>query len=414
MTATDPYHPRTVAQRVLMVSWEYPPVIEGGLARAVAKLSESLALGTDTEVHVLTRGEPGDAADEVLCGVHVHRVLESDRPTEMGAFMSWVGELNADLHARGVELLSNHDFDVVHGHDWLVGVAAKRLADQAGVPFVATVHATEYGRHQGWVYVAPQSEIHRSERWMVHVADRVLVCSHYMRDHVADVFDVPLEKVTVAPNGIDPGDLQPLPDLETIRGALAAPDEQLVLLVGRLVYEKGFQDALEALAGEDGVIERVGKVRFVIAGSGTHEWELKEQARQLGIADRGTFMGWIDDGVLHSLYKVADVIVVPSRYEPFGLVALEAMASGCPCIVADTGGLREVVPHEEAGLRFTPGDKRQLADLIERVLVDADLRNGLAAQAAEHVMTFDWSEVAHQVAGIYESLQSSDSAAAVA
>jgi len=397
-----------------MVSWEYPPVIEGGLARAVAKLSESLALGADAEVHVLTRGEPGSAPEELVAGVHVHRVLESDRPSEMRAFMSWVAELNEDLQARGLQLLAAHDFDIVHGHDWLVAVAAKRLADSAGLPFVATVHATEYGRHQGWVYVAPQSEIHRAERWMVNVADRVLVCSHYMRDHIADVFDLPLAGITVAPNGIDPGDLQPLTDLDTVRGALAAPDEQLVLLVGRLVYEKGFQDALEALAGDEGVIARVGKVRFVIAGSGTHEWELKQQARALGIADQGTFMGWIDDGVLHSLYKVADVIVVPSRYEPFGLVALEAMASGCPCVVADTGGLREVVPHEQAGLRFTPGDKAQLAALIERVLQDDDLRAGLAAQASEHVLAFDWSQVAQQVLGIYESLRPLDAVSSVA
>jgi glycogen(starch) synthase len=392
--------------RVLMVSWEYPPVIEGGLARAVAKLSESLALdvGLDVEVHVLTRGAAGVPLDETLCGVHVHRVIEAPRPTEMRAFMSWVKAFNDDLHARGLELLAEHEFAIVHGHDWLVATAGKRLADAACAPFVATVHATEYGRHQGWVYVAPQSQIHRAERWMVHVADRVLVCSHYMRDHVADVFDAPLDHIIVAPNGIDPDDLRPLPDLDVIRAALAQPDEQIVLLVGRLVYEKGFQDALEALAGPGGVIERVGKVRFVIAGSGTHEWELKEQAKALGIAGHGTFLGWIDDGVLHSLYRVADVIVVPSRYEPFGLVALEAMASGCPCIVADTGGLREVVPHEQAGLRFTPGDKRELGELIARVLTDDDLRRGLAAQASEHVLSFDWAEVAGSVAGIYQSL----------
>lgn len=389
-----------------MVSWEYPPVIEGGLARAVAKLSESLALdpALDVEVHVLTRGGPDSPLDEVLGGVHVHRVVEAPRPTEMRAFMSWVRDFNDDLHARGMELLADHDFDIVHGHDWLVAMAGKRLADSARAPFIATVHATEYGRHQGWVYVAPQSEIHRAERWMVHVADRVLVCSHYMRDHVADVFDAPLDHIIVAPNGIDPDDLQPLPDLDVIRGALAREDERLVLLVGRLVYEKGFQDALEALAGPDGVLERVGNVRFVIAGSGTHEWELKEQAKALGIADDGTFLGWIDDGVLHSLYRVADVIVVPSRYEPFGLVALEAMASGCPCIVADTGGLREVVPHEEAGLRFTPGDKKQLGALIERVLQDDALRAGLAARAAEHVLSFDWADVARGVGEIYRAV----------
>ena len=116
-----------------------------------------------------------------------------------------------------------------------------------------------------------------------------------------------------------------------------------MLLVGRLVYEKGFQLALEALPG---LIERVGKVRFLVAGSGTHEQELAQQATELGLDDHGTFLGWIGDDVLHSLYRIADLTVVPSIYEPFGLVALEAMARGCPCLVADTGGLREVVPNE--------------------------------------------------------------------
>ena len=147
--------------------------------------------------------------------------------------------------------------------------------------------------------------------------------------------------MTVIPNGIDRGDLHPVADLDALRATFAAPDELLVLLVGRLVYEKGFQLALDALPQ---VIRRSGRVRFLVAGSGTHEAELREQSRRLGLDEHGTFMGWIGDDVLHSLYRIADLCVVPSIYEPFGLVALEAMASGCPCIVADTGGLREVVP----------------------------------------------------------------------
>src|ERR671920_2532363 len=150
------------------------------------------------------------------------------------------------------------------------------------------------------------------------------------------------QRISVIPNGIDPDDLQPQPpeDLAALRARFAAPDEKLVLLVGRLVYEKGFQDALEALPG---LIRRLGNVRFLVAGSGTHEAELRKQAEKLGLMEHGTFLGWIGDDVLHSLYRIADLCVIPSIYEPFGIVALEAMASGCPCIVADTGGLREVV-----------------------------------------------------------------------
>jgi glycogen(starch) synthase len=168
------------------------------------------------------------------------------------------------------------------------------------------------------------------------------------------------------------------------------------------VYEKGFQLALDALPG---VIAEVGNVRFLVAGSGTHERELKEQARRLGLWEQGSFLGWIGDDVLHSLYRIADLCVVPSIYEPFGLVALEAMASGCPCIVADTGGLREVVPlGERVGLRFHGGDAEHLGVMIERLLVDEELRDRLVTEASEHVLRFDWDDVARRTRAIYSSV----------
>jgi glycogen(starch) synthase len=168
------------------------------------------------------------------------------------------------------------------------------------------------------------------------------------------------------------------------------------------VYEKGFQLALEALPG---LVERLGDVRFLVAGSGTHEQELRRQAAELGLDAHGTFLGWIGDDVLHSLYRIADLCVVPSIYEPFGLVALEAMASGCPCIVADTGGLREIVPEDErVGLRFNGGDPEHLAVMVERLLTDDALRERLVVEASEHVLSFDWADVARQTAALYAQL----------
>jgi glycogen synthase len=230
----------------------------------------------------------------------------------------------------------------------------------------------------------------------------VIVCSYYMRGHVADIFDIDERRVAVIPNGIDPSELRTVADLAALRGEFAAPHEKLVLLVGRLVYEKGFQLALDALPG---VIEHLGDVRFLVAGSGTHEAALKEQARRLGLSRHGSFLGWIGDDALHSLYRIADLCVVPSIYEPFGLVALEAMASGCPCIVADTGGLREVVPRgERVGLRFNGGDAEHLGVMIERLLVDDALRDRLVTEASEHVLRFDWDDVATRTRAIYSSV----------
>ena len=391
-----------MSSRVLILSWEYPPLIEGGLARHVRKLSEQLvALGA--EVHVLARGLEESPQEEEVEGVMLHRVREPERPRELTQFVTWVEHMNADMLAAGVELGDRYDFDVVHGHDWLVAVAGDHLAKRFGVPLAVTIHATEYGRHQGHVDRHPQSYIHGVERWMANRADRVITCSHYMRDHVADVYGLEESRISVIPNGIDPLDLQPVDDLERLRGRFAAPGERLVVLVGRLVYEKGFQLALEALPG---IIDRVGDLRFLVAGSGTHEQELRRQASQLGLDAHGSFLGWIGDDVLHSLYLIADLCVVPSIYEPFGLVALEAMASGCPCIVADTGGLREIVPEDErVGLRFNGGDAEHLAIMVERLLTDEPLRERLVAEASEHVLRFDWGDVARQTAALYADLR---------
>jgi glycogen synthase len=389
-------------KRVLILSWEYPPLIEGGLARHVRKLAENL-VKHDTEVHVLTRGLDHSAEEDVE-GVIVHRVAEPTRPRDLDQFVAWVEHMNSDMLAAGVELGDRYDFDVVHGHDWLVASAGDHLARRFRCPLVVTIHATEYGRHQGWVDKHPQAHIHGIEKWMANRADRVVTCSAYMREHVSDIYGLEEDQVAVIPNGIDPSELVPVDDLDTLRGRFAQPDEKLVLLVGRLVYEKGFQLALEALPG---LIERLGNVRFIVAGSGTAEHELREQASELGLDEHGTFLGWIGDDVLHSLYRIADLTVVPSIYEPFGLVALEAMASGCPCLVADTGGLREVVPSDETvGLRFRSRDPQSLGQMAERLLTDDGLRDRLVAEASEHVLGFDWADIARQVDGVYDELVS--------
>jgi len=388
--------------RVLILSWEYPPLIEGGLARHVRKLAGGLG-EEGIEVHVLTRGGEESPAEEVREGVRIHRIIEPKRPTDLGEFVAWVERMNSDMLAAGVALGDHYDFDLVHGHDWLVANACDHLAKRFGAPLVTTIHATEHGRHQGWVNKHPQSYIHGVERWITNRSERVIACSHYMREQIADIFGVDEGKISVIPNGIDPDDLT-APDereLNRLRSEFAMPEEKLVLLIGRLVYEKGFQLALEAMPK---VIERLPSTRFLVAGSGTHEAELRRQAEDSGLMEHGTFLGWIGDDVLHSLYRIADVCVVPSIYEPFGLVALESMASGCPCIVADTGGLREVVPHDTAGLRFRSRDPEALAEVAIRVLSDDELGRRLVEDGYTHIRSFDWADVAEQTASIYREL----------
>jgi glycogen(starch) synthase len=388
--------------RVLLISWEYPPVIEGGLGRHVRKLSEHL-VKDGVEMHVLTRGGGRLPVEEERHGVIVHRVPEPPCPRDIDAFVRWVEAMNADMYEIGMELCERFEFDLVHSHDWLVAGAAQRVARRLGRPWLTTIHATEFGRHQGYVKTYPQSHIHASERKMARRADAVITCSRYMGSHVATVFGVPSKRITVIPNGIDPRDLEHVvADLPALRARYASPEERLVLLVGRLVYEKGFHLALDALAP---VIKRSGNVRFVVAGTGTAEAELKRQARRLGLRAHGSFLGWVGDDMLHSLYRVAEIAIVPSIYEPFGLVALEAMASGCPCIVADTGGLREVVPGDgTVGLRFPSRDSAALGELLEQVLTDDAGRARLVAEARAHVLRFDWAAVARRTRALYAGM----------
>src|SRR5687768_13077009 len=224
--------------RVLILSWEYPPLIEGGLARHVRKLAENLA-DQGVDVHVLARGREEDPAEREVGGVLVHRVREPERPHDLSEFVTWIEHMNSDMLAAGVEVGDRYDFDVVHGHDWLVASAGDHLAKRFRAPLVVTIHATEYGRHQGWVDKHPQSYIHGVERWMANRADRLITCSSYMREHVADIYGLEESRVNVISNGIDPSELVPVDDLDTLRARFAAPDERLVLLVGRLGHRRG-------------------------------------------------------------------------------------------------------------------------------------------------------------------------------
>jgi glycogen(starch) synthase len=388
----------------VLFSWEYPPVIEGGLGRHVRKLAEQLVL-QGTEVHVITRCGGRLAQHETRRGVHVHRISQPPFPIDdVRAFVLWVEAMNTEMEAMAAELVDQLTFDLVHSHDWLVATAAEHTSRSAGLPWLVTVHATEFGRHQGWVSHYPQSHIHALERRMARHADALITCSEFMRGHVSRVFGVPADRITAIPNGIDAQELRSAAavELADLRARFALPDELLVLLVGRLVYEKGFHLALDALAP----LARSTPLRFVVAGTGTAEAELKSQAGRLGLQAHGSFLGWVGDDMLHSLYRVADLCIVPSIYEPFGLVALEAMACGCLCVVADTGGLREVVPGDErVGLRFPVQDSEALQAIVSRALTDESLRAQMVREAQAHVLSFDWAEVTSRTRAVYAGLR---------
>ncbi len=379
--------------RVLVLSWEFPPRIIGGLGRHVDRLTGALA-AEGHEVHVLTRDDPNVGAEESFGRIHVHRVPEYPPLVPFQELIPWVMQFNLGLVERGVRLLHNsRPFDVIHAHDWLVAYAGNSLRELFGVPLVATVHATEFGRHQGWLPGDMNRLIHQVEWWLTYVARRVITCSTYMRDQVQQIFELPPQKLDVVPNGValrmgDPPPVWP--------GARAK--EPVVLFAGRLEYEKGVQTLIEAAPR---IVDAHPGARFVVAGDGTFGDRLRGLAVESGHGGRFEFHGFADGEVMAELYRQASVIVAPSIYEPFGIVALEAMAARVPVIVGDTGGLRELVRHGDNGLRVTPEDAGDLANSVVRVLADDELRSRLVAGGARTTAGRSWRVIARRTADIY-------------
>ena len=385
--------------RILMLSWEYPPRVVGGLGRHVNALARTLA-GQGHDVHVVTRDHPDAPTEEVLEGVHVTRVTEAPPLIPFDDLVPWVLAFNNRVQAAATELLDRHQFDVVHAHDWLVAYAAAGLKTAFDLPVVATVHATEYGRHQGWLPGPMNKLIHQVEWWLTYEARRVIACSEYMRKQIGDIFQLPHDKTEVVHNAVATRDFA-IPDDEVAAfRAAATPDgERMVLFAGRLEYEKGVQTVLHAL---ERVQEEAGPVVFYVAGVGTYSDELRRMVAELDLEDVVRFTGFLEDHELRLHYAAADVAVAPSIYEPFGLVAVEAMACGTPVVVGDTGGLREIVSGGH-GLSFPPQDADELADRLVAVLGDPALAAALVAKGRRRIaQRYDWQTVALRTTRVYE------------
>ncbi|WP_163859742.1 1,4-alpha-glucan branching protein domain-containing protein [Paenibacillus elgii] len=361
---------------VFMLAWEYPPKTVGGLSRAVADLSEALA-AQGAIVHVVTSAHDGAPYFEKRGGVYVHRVpVLHSGDTD---FYDWTFEMNLALTDHLVRYKENGGrIDLLHAHDWMVYHTARELKMSYGLPLVCTIHATEWGRNHGRLNTDLSNRIHRLEWRLTYDSERVFVCSHAMKREVQDLFRQADDKMLVFPNGVK---------LEEPAGSLADSQEdakrwfnvegrRVLVFVGRLVFEKGVQTLLHAMPD---ILSGAPDTVLFIGGSGPMEDELKRQAAHLG--DRVRFTGFIDDGTKAALYRAADVCVIPSLYEPFGIVALEAMKHGCPVVLSDTGGLAELVEHGVDGYKALPGHVESLAWHVGDLLRQPELGRSMAERA---------------------------------
>ena len=392
--------------RVLLVSWEYPPVVVGGLGRHVHALATELAVAGH-EVVVLTRRATGTDAvthptsDLVVDGVRVLAVAEDPAHlTFADDLVGWALAMGHALLRAALTRLGDWRPDVVHGHDWLVAHPAIALADAFRVPLVATLHATEAGRYTGWLPGRLNRQLHSCEWWLAHRADTLITCSAAMRAEVAELFDVHPTAIRVLPNGIAPGGWQVPAGAAAAARARHAPDgAPLLVHFGRLEYQKGAQDLIAALPR----IRRAHPgTRLLIAGTGSAADMLADAARRHRVLRCVRFLGRVPDGELPALLAAADAVVLPSRYEPFGIVALEAAATGAALVTSTAGGLGEVVRDGETGVSFPPGDVPALAAAVTGVLADPAAARGRARAAAARLRTdFDWARIAAATAALY-------------
>ncbi|RZQ64493.1 glycosyltransferase family 4 protein [Amycolatopsis suaedae] len=392
--------------RVLMLSWEYPPVVVGGLARHVHALARHLA-ADGHEVVVLCRHTAGtDAAthprtDRVVENVRIIRVAEDPmHVTFERDLVAWTLAMGHAMIRAGSDLLRDWRPDVVHAHDWLVTHPAIALAEMARVPLVGTIHATEAGRHSGWLSHPLNQQVHSVEWWLANRADALITCSQAMRAEVGHLFEVDPAEITVIHNGIEERGWQvPVEQVEHARLTYSPEGAPLLLYFGRLEWEKGVQDLLSALPR---VRRAHPGTRLVVAGKGRHLEELVEQARKLRVRRAVDFVGHLSDADLRAVLAAADAVVLPSRYEPFGIVALEAAAAKAPLVASTAGGLGEVVIDGQTGLAFTPGDVGALAAAVETVLADQRAaRTRADAAQARLAADFDWARIARETAAVY-------------
>lgn len=430
--------------KVLMLGWEFPPYISGGLGTACYGLTKALSnLGTEI-TFVLPRSVAQEGATHVkLLGpgcaaaldlgstcefdnVKVHALGVNMYPYSSPGQMSCpVGEAGmhgpawtdlacgpAPAHhgdAFGCNYASDiggqvhhYDYlvqriaraescDVIHAHDWMTYPAGMTVAKVTGKPLVVHVHSTEFDRSGENV----NTWVHNIEHEGMHQADQVIAVSNYTKQICVDRYGVPQDKVSVVYNGVDNSDAPH--DM-----ALPWPrhDEKTVLFLGRLTMQKGPEYFLAAARK---VLEKMDAVKFIIAGSGDMFTRTVELAAQLGIGHKVHFAGFLRGHDVDRVFRMADLYVMPSVSEPFGIAPLEALLREVPVIVSRQSGVAEILTH---ALKVDFWDIDEMANMIVAVLRHPSLQETLGKNGAQQARTFQWSDSARRCREVYSSLLS--------
>lgn len=318
----------------------------------------------------------------------VSALLETDRDEQYIRYGNDIFGEVARYTARVVAHVGDSDFEVIHAHDWMTYPAGVALSQLTGKPLVTHVHSLEYDRSG----TAVNAHINAIERYGLQAAHAVIAVSYYTRSLIHERHGIPKERVHVVHNGV-----YPRTAVETYR-ARQQRESKIVLFLGRVTFQKGPDYFVEAAAR---VIPHVPDVLFVMAGSGDMLPRMVERVHQLGISDHFEFPGFLRGQEVEQMYSLADVYVMPSVSEPFGISALEAISYDAPVIISKQSGVAEVLGH---ALKVDFWDLDRLADLIINTLLQPELREDITAMAKEELKRLRWEASALRTVEVYHKL----------
>jgi glycosyltransferase involved in cell wall biosynthesis len=396
-----------------MYGWEFPPHNSGGLGNACFGLARSLVNEGIELNFVLPRKYPVAFSGATMLFADEANPLDGEQALRFAS--GYINESRLKfLRGEYPELQYGPSLydevlryaalsplvalrvqpDVIHVHDWLcypAGIAAKRAT---GAPLVVHVHATEFDR----AGFTEQNPIHEIERRGLHEADRVLTVSEYTKNIIVQHYNVDPNKVEVVYNGIDADDSATMTPTESNVEHFKEAGWGVVLFVGRLTVQKGPDYFLEAAKK---VLEYRPNTLFVVAGSGDMERQVIDRAAYLGISDKVVFTGFVREKKLAHLYKLANIFVMPSVSEPFGLVPLEALLNSTPVLVSKQSGVSEVLRN---ALKVDFWDIDNMANQIISVLDHSSLQETLKQEGEREARSQVWSKVAKRCIMVYKSV----------
>ncbi|MBS3119493.1 glycosyltransferase family 4 protein [Candidatus Woesearchaeota archaeon] len=395
-----------------MFGWEFPPNNSGGLGTACFGLTKGLAeqgvevlfvvptsdiehnyphlkkfIIADDNRTLKAAGRKGLLTAYMTSGQYI---LERGRYKGKAIYgQDLFSEVSRYAHAAGL-IAQNEDFDIIHAHDWMSFGAGVHAKQKTGKPLIVHVHATEFDRTGGH----PNQYVYDMERHGMHAADLIISVSNYTKNMIVNHYGIEPNKVKVVHNSVDVG--------YPSSGQSRLPTgDKVVLFLGRMTLQKG-PDYFLAAARR--VLEVIPNVTFVMAGTGDMAPQIIRRAAELGIAHKVLFTGFLSGEELSRAYQMADLYVMPSVSEPFGLTALEAMQHGTPVLISKQSGVSEVVRH---CLKVDFWDIDLMAGKIIAILRHPELLNSMKQNSIKEISGLSWSKPARECLQAYNTLLAS-------